>query len=546
MVSDFGSSYVAILWLKLCSNTLAQVMKQYFGSSYVAMLWLKLCSNTLAQVMKQYFGSSYVAMFWLKLCSNTLAQVMKQYFGSSYVTMLWLKLCSNTLAQVMKQYFGSSYVAMLWLKLCSNTLAQVMKQYFGSSYVAMLWLKLCSNTLTQVMKQYFGSSYVAMLWLKLCSNTLAQVMKQYFGSSYVAMFWLKLKPCTDSEFATPSPTRTGKVPGLDEFCKRNPSQFHGGFAPDVALEWILGMDRIFRAMNYSEAQKLAYATYMLVKEAENWWEFTRRQMETKGQLISWGTFKEKFLHKYFPADLKRKKEMEFLKLEQGNMSVGEYAAKFEELARFCPYSELEVDGRSKCSKFESGLRPELKIMFGHQEIADFATLVNKCRMYEGNLKSVKLATPETISPRDYGPQRNHMRERGKGKVEDDWKPYAATTRDRDRSFQRSRPPTVPTGGVSTPMCNRFCPKLDRRPNVMHAEEARDHGRMVTPSGVGTSGVDDPARGKSHGNSCTHQPSVSVVDVDVVSQYTVGVNGKTFTIVLICAMMSQLDLILEMD
>ncbi|KAF1888962.1 hypothetical protein Lal_00039561 [Lupinus albus] len=30
---------------------------------------------------------------------------------------------------------------------------------------------------------------------------------------------------------------------------------------------------------------------------------------------------------------------------------------------------------------------------------------------------------------------------------------------------------------------------------MHAGEARDHGRMVTPSGAGTSGVDDPARGK---------------------------------------------------
>ncbi|KAF1884431.1 hypothetical protein Lal_00028309 [Lupinus albus] len=157
----------------------------------------------------------------------------------------------------------------------------------------------------------------------------------------------------------PSPSSPPLVPpepadyrGLDEFFKRNPSQFHGGFAPNVALEWIQGMDRIFRAMNCSEAQKLVYATYMLVKESENWWKFTRRQMETEGQLISWGTFKEKFFHKYFPADLKRKKEMEFLKLERGNMSVGEYAAKFEELARFCPYSDLEVDGRSKCSKFE--------------------------------------------------------------------------------------------------------------------------------------------------------------------------------------------------
>ncbi|KAF1870948.1 hypothetical protein Lal_00015248 [Lupinus albus] len=74
--------------------------------------------------------------------------------------------------------------------------------------------------------------------------------------------------------------------GLDEFCRRNPSQFHGGFPHDAAIEWIQGIERIFRAMNCLEAQKLAYATYMLVTEAENWWEFTRRRMETEGQLIS--------------------------------------------------------------------------------------------------------------------------------------------------------------------------------------------------------------------------------------------------------------------
>ncbi|KAF1888154.1 hypothetical protein Lal_00039202 [Lupinus albus] len=76
---------------------------------------------------------------------------------------------------------------------------------------------------------------------------------------------------------------------------RNPSQFHGGFAPNAAIQWVQGLERIFWAMSCFDAQKLAYATYMLVKEPENWWEFTRRQMEAEGQLIKWGTFKEKFL-----------------------------------------------------------------------------------------------------------------------------------------------------------------------------------------------------------------------------------------------------------
>ncbi|KAF1891580.1 hypothetical protein Lal_00042574 [Lupinus albus] len=133
------------------------------------------------------------------------------------------------------------------------------------------------------------------------------------------------------------------------------------------------------------------------------------------------------------------------------IDIVRFAAKVEipnVTVRFCPYSELEVDGRSKCSKFESGLRPKLKRMSRHHEIVDFATLVNKCRMYEDDLKVDELATPKTISPGNYGPQRNHMWEVGKERVEDDRKPFAATTRRRDRNFQRSRPFTVPTEGSS--------------------------------------------------------------------------------------------------
>lgn len=138
-------------------------------------------------------------------------------------------------------------------------------------------------------------------------------------------------------------------------------------------------------------------------------------MEVEEQAVTWEAFKGKFLQKYFPADLKRKKELEFLRLEQGNMTVGEYAAKFEELAKYCPYYDLDADGRSKCAKFEIGLKPELKMMFGHQEINDFPTLVNKCRMFEDDMRARDVALRNVNPQRNFGPQRNQIQGRGKGR-----------------------------------------------------------------------------------------------------------------------------------
>ncbi|XP_073222526.1 uncharacterized protein [Cicer arietinum] len=82
--------------------------------------------------------------------------------------------------------------------------------------------------------------------------------------------------------------------------------------------------------------------------------------------------------------------MEFVKLEQGNMSVAEYAAKFEELSRYYPLYVGEAGEKSKCIKFEMGLRPEIKKQVGMQEICDFPTLVNKSRIYDEDSRAEKL------------------------------------------------------------------------------------------------------------------------------------------------------------
>ncbi|PNX88317.1 cellular nucleic acid-binding protein [Trifolium pratense] len=169
---------------------------------------------------------------------------------------------------------------------------------------------------------------------------------------------------------------------VDRFTRQNPSKFKGKYDPDGAQEWIDDIERIFRAMICTDAQKVMLATHVLVGEAEHWWRNTHQRMEAAGTLITWNGFKTEFLRKYFPLDVRNKKEMEFLSLAQGSMSVGDYSAKFEALIRFCPHYNTTGAEVSKCVKFENGLRPEIKQFIAYRQIRQFPDLVDACRIYE--------------------------------------------------------------------------------------------------------------------------------------------------------------------
>jgi len=85
------------------------------------------------------------------------------------------------------------------------------------------------------------------------------------------------------------------------------------------------------------------------------------------------------LDKYFPDNPKFEKEVEFLKLEQGDMSVYRYSAKFEYLTRFNTQATSEA---WRCMKFEEGLKHELKKIVGPICIREFPALVEKAKMVE--------------------------------------------------------------------------------------------------------------------------------------------------------------------
>ena len=123
--------------------------------------------------------------------------------------------------------------------------------------------------------------------------------------------------------------------GLSAFQKQQPPKFSGGYNPEGAKSWVAQIEKIFQAMGCPEEHKVNFATYVLIDEAETWWNFVKTAIPEENGMIPWGVFRTHFLDNYFPLDLRKRKTREFLDLKQGYMSVGEYTAKFNELVQYC-------------------------------------------------------------------------------------------------------------------------------------------------------------------------------------------------------------------
>ena len=156
-----------------------------------------------------------------------------------------------------------------------------------------------------------------------------------------------------------------EVKMLETFLRNHPPTFRGRYDPDGAQTWLKEIERIFRVMQCNEVKRMRFGTYMLAEEADDRWVSTLPTLEQGGGVVNWAVFRREFLDRYFPEDFCWKKEIEFLELKEGNLSVTEYAAKFVELGKFYPHYTPETTELSKCIKFENGLRVEIKRAIGY-------------------------------------------------------------------------------------------------------------------------------------------------------------------------------------
>ncbi|XP_058084024.1 uncharacterized protein LOC131231742 [Magnolia sinica] len=146
------------------------------------------------------------------------------------------------------------------------------------------------------------------------------------------------------------------------------------------------------------------ATYLLEGEAENWWQGLQRSVPPT-YAWTWAGFKTKFLEKYFPRSCRNEKIAQFLKLEQGNLTVAQYEARFDELSRYV--SKALEDAEYKLQKFKEGLRQGIQSRLCAWDFEDFAELVDKAmrveKDFERTLRTRSSAREAPVRPRQAPP-----------------------------------------------------------------------------------------------------------------------------------------------
>jgi len=78
---------------------------------------------------------------------------------------------------------------------------------------------------------------------------------------------------------------------------------------------------------------------------------------------------------YYPRDMKRAKEQEFLRLKLGQMSIMEYGMKFNNLSRFTP-NQVATD-EMKMDHFEQGLKGPIKRMIAGHVFTSFQEMYQR-------------------------------------------------------------------------------------------------------------------------------------------------------------------------
>ncbi|KAJ9541671.1 hypothetical protein OSB04_028177 [Centaurea solstitialis] len=147
------------------------------------------------------------------------------------------------------------------------------------------------------------------------------------------------------------------------------------------MRWIRETEMVFKISKCSEEDKVTYVSAMLKSEAISWWAIVSNLRGDEAiSRMTWEEFKVLFNGKFCPCSAVKQLKEEFLKLEQGTMSLREYTTSFTEKTRFAEHY-VSTEER-QVERYIWGLKASIREFFLTIEPATFQAAVNAVEIRE--------------------------------------------------------------------------------------------------------------------------------------------------------------------
>ena len=118
------------------------------------------------------------------------------------------------------------------------------------------------------------------------------------------------------------------------------------------------VSKVLLSMRLSTSEKVELATYQIKDVEQAWYVQWRDNRTLSGGPVTWEVFKETFLDRFIPREMREEKGVEFINLFQGGKSVHEYSLEFIKLSKYSP--SLIFDPRDQMSHFVTEVSEDLK------------------------------------------------------------------------------------------------------------------------------------------------------------------------------------------
>ena len=121
--------------------------------------------------------------------------------------------------------------------------------------------------------------------------------------------------------------------------------FDGSLDPKAYLDWAIDMDQYFERESMTEERKIQFARSKLIRKARLYWEDIERLvwLRYESPIATWRDMKLRLRERYVPISYHRKLWDQWQMLNQWNMTLSEYIAKFKDFVIRCDIDEPEAE-----------------------------------------------------------------------------------------------------------------------------------------------------------------------------------------------------------